>query len=327
SPNEPNHLSFLPRRPPPSEHDTSWDVAMLEQTPQGAYVARRPPAEERPLARKLILGHYMDGAASHRHITEKIFSEHLEAVVGRYGPELQSLRVDQQQLRTEHDILRSEHNTLKTNYDGARQNATDMRRHILSLQTRLLSLTEQNLHFDDVTELYEATARSLQGYNDILLTALSPAETDSLKSSGITYIHRFLDPPASTPEDIQTLIKKAIGILGAENESLCRALVDVLESDEERHRLHHPRPDIDTAMERVAAHLDSQLHSTLRQYLKADPKRRPTRRERTQGGQMDLFLFSEPSDYTSVASRREDLAELKAELGDNEAYLDAIGGK
>ncbi|KAJ6496452.1 hypothetical protein C8R47DRAFT_1069278 [Mycena vitilis] len=153
-----------------AEHDTSWDVAVLEQTPEGCYIARRPPAEERPVARKLLLGHYMQDAAAHRAAVQNVFGERLETIIEA-----------QQTLRTDHDTL----------VQSLRADARNTSAQVLSLQTRLLDLSGRVVRYEDVIELYETVARTLQGFNDLIFLKLTLGEKEYLRTQGITYILVF----------------------------------------------------------------------------------------------------------------------------------------
>jgi predicted RNA-binding protein len=92
----------------------------------------------------------MDGAAQHRSMVQDIFTDELRKVVEEMGVEY---RRDVDQLRLDSDRLRADHNELRA----------DLKKNILSLQDRLVSQTERIIFFDDVTEVYEAVGRSLQG--------------------------------------------------------------------------------------------------------------------------------------------------------------------
>ncbi|KAJ7665627.1 hypothetical protein B0H14DRAFT_3909943 [Mycena olivaceomarginata] len=98
-------------------------------------------------------------------------------------------------------------------------------------------------------------------------------------------------------------------------------LLDLQESDGLRNFLHHPRPDRDTAMDRVADFLDDETQNTLHEFLETHPKRLPSRRERTQVADPDLFLFAEEG---NEAAQKGDLENLRAERADTEAYLEAL---
>ncbi|KAJ7925987.1 hypothetical protein B0H13DRAFT_1974132 [Mycena leptocephala] len=268
------------------------------------------------------LAHYMDGAAQHCSMVQDIFTDELRKVVEEMGVEY---RRDIDQLRLDSDRLRADHNELRA----------DLKKNILSLQDRLVSQTERIIFFDDVTEVYEAVGRSLQGLSDWIFdverprrspeeVVLTVTEKKSLKSHGLGYLSRLLDPPQDLPNHINALRLKALGILSPQQQHLCRVLVDVQESNGERHFLHHPRPDRDTAMDRVGEYLDEESKHTLHDFLDTDPKRLPSRRERTQVVDADLFLFAESGKYKNVATQKSDLEDLKTERADTKAYLEAL---
>ncbi|KAJ7778764.1 hypothetical protein DFH07DRAFT_539576 [Mycena maculata] len=71
--------------------------------------------------------------------------------------------------------------------------STRMKGDILSLQDRLVKQTERIIFFDDVTEVYESVARSLQ---DLVL---SVEEKDFLKSKGLGYLSNYCIPRRTYP--------------------------------------------------------------------------------------------------------------------------------
>lgn len=117
-------------------------------------------------------------------------------------------------------------------------------------------------------------------------------------------VPRLLDHPQNLSNDVDALRLKALHILGPQQQHL---LVDMQESDSQRNFLHHPRPDRDTTMDRLGEFLDEEAKYTLREFLNTDPKRLPSRRERTQVIDADLFLFAEEGTYRNVAARKSDL--------------------
>jgi hypothetical protein len=77
-------------------------------------------------------------------------------------------------------------------------------------------------------------------------------------------------------------------------------------------------------MDRVGEYLDEESKHTLHDFLDTDPKRLPSRRERTQVVDADLFLFAESGKYKNVATQKSDLEDLKTERADTKAYLEAL---
>ncbi|KAJ7709180.1 hypothetical protein B0H14DRAFT_3642249 [Mycena olivaceomarginata] len=248
------------------------------------------------------LGHYMDEAPD---LVERRFKEKLRRVVDegrvehRHDIEQLAGRFDREHRevvdegRAEHrqhiDRLDREHREV-VNEVRAEHLADSIRiqSSIFSIQNRLVSHTERTVVFNDVTEGYEVvTPRHLAG--DVLLTVI---EKETLKSHGLGYLSQLLDPPQNLPSDVDALRLKAFNILSPQQQRLCRGLLDVQESDGRRNFLHHPPPDRDTAMDRVGDFLDDEDQKTLRKFLKTDPKRLPSRRERTRVADPDLFLFA-----------------------------------
>ncbi|KAJ7825021.1 hypothetical protein B0H14DRAFT_3727145 [Mycena olivaceomarginata] len=274
------------------ELDRSWDVDELHHTDEG-FTATRPRSEDRLEARKILLGHYMDGAPD---LVERRFKEKLQRVVdeGRVQH-----RHDLEQLAGRFDREHREVVEVRAEHLAASIRA---QRSILSIQDRLLSDTERTVVFNNVTEGYEVVARSLQGMvfarhpGDVLLTAM---EKETLKSHGLEYPFNILSP---------------------QQQRLCRGLLDVQESDGRRNFL---RPDRDTAMDWVGDFLDDEDQNTLREFLKTDPKRLPSRRERTRVADPDLFLFAREGEYKNAAAQKMDLENLRTERADTAAYLEA----
>ncbi|KAJ7804253.1 hypothetical protein B0H14DRAFT_3486473 [Mycena olivaceomarginata] len=139
----------------------------------------------------------------------------------------------------------------------------------------------------------------------------------------VDVLSRLVDPPQNLPSNVDALRLKAFYILSPQQQRLCRGLLDVQESDGQRNFLPHPRPDRDTAMDRVGDFLDDEDQNTLREFLRTDPKRLPSRRERTRVADPDLFLFAREGEYKNVAAQKVDLENLKAERADTAAYLEA----
>ncbi|KAJ7692980.1 hypothetical protein B0H14DRAFT_3662611 [Mycena olivaceomarginata] len=286
--------------------DRSWDVGELHHTSEG-FITTRPRPEDRPEARKILLGHYMDGDPDllaggfdqeHREVVDEVSAEYRQHI----------------------DRIDRKH----------RANSIRVQRSILSIQDRLLSHTERTVVFNNVTQGYEVVARSLQGMvfarhpGDVLLTAI---EKETLKSHGLGYLSRLLDPPQNLPSDVDALRLKGFNILSPQQQCLCRGLLDVQGSDGQRNFLHHPRPDRDTAMDRVGDLLDDEDQNTLREFLKTDPKRLPSCQERTQVAHPDLFLFAREGEYKNVTAQKVDLENLRAERADTAAYLEALEQK
>ncbi|KAJ7508447.1 hypothetical protein B0H11DRAFT_1965036 [Mycena galericulata] len=137
-------------------------------------------------------------------------------------------------------------------------------------------------------------------------------------------VSRLLNPLEDLPSEADILRLKALSILSPEQHQLCRALVDAQEPDNKRNILHHPRPDRDTAMDRLAEFLDEEVRHAFEKYLKTDPQRLPSRREQHQAfGAADLYLFAEAGQYTNVATKK-DLEDLKAEKVEMTMYLGAF---
>ncbi|KAJ7511824.1 hypothetical protein B0H11DRAFT_1953157 [Mycena galericulata] len=139
-------------------------------------------------------------------------------------------------------------------------------------------------------------------------------------------VSRLLNPLEDLPSEADILRLKALSILSPEQQQLCRALVDAQEPDNKRNILHHPRPDRDTAMDRLAEFLDEEARHAFEKYLKTDPQRLSYRREQNQpfGGAADLYLFAEAGQYTNVATKKADLEDLKAEKVEMTMYLEAF---
>ncbi|KAJ7309962.1 hypothetical protein DFH08DRAFT_899033 [Mycena albidolilacea] len=314
------------------ELDRSWDVGELHHISE-RFIATRPRPEDRPEARKILLGHYMDGAPD---LVERRFKEALRRVVdegraqhqhdieqlaGRFDREHREV-VDEG--RAEHrkhiDWLDREHREV-VNEVRAEHLADSIRvqRSIFSIQNRLVSHTERTVVFNDVAEGYEVLARSLEGLNDLIFDVERQARHpgDVL----LTAIEK------ETLNDVDALHLKAFDILSPQQQRLCRGLLDVQESDGRRNFLHHPRPDRDTAMDRVGDFLDEEDQNTLREFLKTDPKRIPSRRERTRVADPDLFLFAREGEYKNVAAQKVDLENLSAKRADIAAYLEALEQK
>lgn len=141
----------------------------------------------------------------------------------------------------------------------------------------------------------------------------------------------LLDPPQNLPTYIDALRLKALHILSPQQQDLsralanlqCRALADLQNLYREPYSLH-PRPDRDTAMDRVGELLDEDAKHTLREFLNTNPQRLPYRRGRTQVVDADSFLFAENGQYKNVAAQKRDLEDFKAETADAEAELAAL---
>ncbi|KAF8217061.1 hypothetical protein K438DRAFT_1748175 [Mycena galopus ATCC 62051] len=329
SPTKPDHILFLQSRPSINEvrmlmstapePDTSWDVAELHQTSEG-YIVTRPRPEDRPEARKTLLGHYIDGASQHRDVVERIFTDKVQKVADEARAEARAQNRQNLELI---ERLEQQH----------RADSIRVQQSIHSIQNRLINQTESSVNFNDVTELYGVIARSLQGtsFNDYIFdchrdgdNVLTAGSKEKLQSYGLGYLSRLLDPPEEIPDDIDTLRREVLQILSPEEEHLCRLLMKVQESSDGRHFLHHPRPDRATAMDRARNFLDDEAQRTLDDFLNTDPKRLPTRRERRFNLNADLSLFGEEGTYTNVATQREDLEDLMTEKADTESYLEVL---
>ncbi|KAJ7834764.1 hypothetical protein B0H14DRAFT_3708992 [Mycena olivaceomarginata] len=336
------------------ELDRSWDVDELHHTDEG-FTATCPRPEDRPEARKILLGHYMDEAPD---LVERRFKEELRRVVNegrvqhRHDIEQLAGRFDREH-REVVDESRAEYRKHIDRLDWEHRDVVDEgraehRQHIDRLDRTTgnssTNHTERTVVFNDVAEGYEVVTRSLQGMvfglnnlifdverqerhlagDDVLLTAI---EKETLKSHGLGYFSRLLDPPQNLPSDVDALRLKAFNILSPQQQRLCRGLLDVQESDGQRNFLHHPRPDRNTVMDRVGDFLDDEDQNTLCEFLKTDPKRLHSRRERTQGADPDLFLFAREGEYKNVAAQKIDLENLRAERADTAAYLEVLEQK
>jgi hypothetical protein len=80
-------------------------------------------------------------------------------------------------------------------------------------------------------------------------------------------------------------------------------------------------------MDRVGDFLDDEDQNTLREFLKTDPTRLPSRREQTRVADPDLFLFAREGEYKNAAAQKMDLENLRAERADTAAYLEALEQK
>ncbi|KAJ7234742.1 hypothetical protein B0H12DRAFT_1076258 [Mycena haematopus] len=180
---------------------------------------------------------------------------------------------------------------------------------------RLIGQIQQTVSFNDTTEWYEAITRSFQGLNDKVFNiqrepinaedvVLNVWEKETLKLSGLGFPLQILTP---------------------EQQHLCRALANLQEhSNGERNFIHHPRPDRETVMDRLREFLDQHTLQTLFDLLDTNPQRIPSRYERTQSGDPDLFLFSQPGQYVNVKAQRKELEALRAAKADTKAYLVAL---
>ncbi|KAF8204394.1 hypothetical protein K438DRAFT_1964734 [Mycena galopus ATCC 62051] len=278
------------------ECDRSWDVAQIHPTSIG-YITTRPRPEARPEARKTVLAHYMNDAARLRETMTQICKDQVDQAIA--------------QVRREH-----------------KESSIRTERKFLSIRNQLISQAESTVRFNDITELYEC-------YNDIIFDVdrqptfweddvLSLADKEILKSSGLGYLSRLLNPPQTLPSDVEALRLRALAILGPEQEHLCRVLLDIQDSDGQRHILYHIRPDRATALDRVGVFLDDEEKKILKDFLNTNPSRLPSRRDQPDA---DLALFSKAGTYVNVNAQNEYLQTLRAERSETAAFLEALERK
>ncbi|KAJ7280177.1 hypothetical protein C8J57DRAFT_1464558 [Mycena rebaudengoi] len=291
------------------EADRSWDVGELQHTSEG-YIATRPRREERPEARRVMLGHYMRDAAQHREAVENIFQTRLEKVEREIAKERQER---QEELK------------------AAERQA---QKHIFSIETRFLNQTESIVESNNTTELYEIITRSLQGLNDLIFDVyrqgdkvLTSSQKEILKSNAIGYISRLLDPPQNLPDGVDEVRIQALSILSPQQLELCRGLLKAQKVyGSKRHILHHPRPDRSTAVRRVQDFLDDgEQRRTLIAFISSNPTRIPSGQELTEGiDDEELLLFAPEETYINVASQKVNLESIKDDRADTKAYLEAL---
>ncbi|KAJ6467223.1 hypothetical protein DFH09DRAFT_1223738, partial [Mycena vulgaris] len=301
SPPQMNDVRLVMSAAPNPDH--SWDVGKLERTSDG-YIATRPRPEDRPEARRALLGDYMHNAAQDRERLAGIFTRELRKTVD--------------DLRSEHrqDISRLE--------QGISKNRVESIRAQMTLQDHIIRQTQSAVLFNGVTESYEVVSRALRGKRnpgDVILTAV---EKETLKVHGLGYVAQLLNPGKTLTQDIDELRLRALSILSPQQQHLGRVLLEIQDSDGERNILHHPRPDRSTALDRMRTLLDDGAFQTLREYLETDPKHLLSRRERTNHTDVDRYLFEAEGKYSNVASQQEDLDNLRAERADTQAYLEAL---
>ncbi|KAJ7487944.1 hypothetical protein FB451DRAFT_1225988 [Mycena latifolia] len=327
--------------------DHSWDVGKLERTSDG-YIATRPRPEDRPEARRAILGDYMHNAAQDRDRLAGIFRQELRNTVNDLRNEHRQdiARLEQEIAKNTADLTQTRADSIQNRADSIQnradsiQNRADLiraQRTILSVQDHLIRQTQSAVLFNDITESYEVVSRVLRGLNDIIFdvdrqpqypadVVLTAVEKEGLKMHGLGYLAQLLHPPETLTQDIADLRLRALTILSPPQQHLARVLLEIQEFDGQRNLLHHPRPDRITAMDRMRRLLDDddEALQTLQDLLDADPKRLLSRREQINATNADLYLFEQDGLYSNVASQKEDLQNLRAERADTEAYLEAL---
>ncbi|KAJ7216644.1 hypothetical protein GGX14DRAFT_391443 [Mycena pura] len=189
---------------------------------------------------------------------------------------------------------------------------------LLGVQAQLIEDKEIKFHDDSVTERYECFARCIQGLNDIVFDTRRPDtiddnEKEKLKANGLGYISRLLAPGTDLDAEIQALRSHALSVLTSKQQSLCLSLMILQDQIKpSRHSLHHPRPDIITAMTLISPCLTSQDQSTLWHFLSSNPTRLPTSEDEKKWSS-DLYLF-EGATYEPVAEQGKRLSSLNENL-------------
>ncbi|KAJ7681876.1 hypothetical protein DFH06DRAFT_1159558 [Mycena polygramma] len=276
--------------------DSSWDLADFSEE-NGRCVATRPPAEERPQARKVVL----------RGVRQQL--EYATNVIADCEREREE---DRRQRRRLSDHVRA----LST--------------HLLSTQAKVIQLAQAELNHNDPVELHEAVVLCLQAYSDIIFdthrtkvasgrAVMDNATKNTLKRNKLGFLTQLLEPPETALKaldkdpELQKAQTKALDILSVAELRLCHELHGVFKAGREvRNAQQHPRPDRETVEQRIMPLLgpiDNPESTVLRKMLQAllntNPRRLPYRSERDASGKVlpgtDLSIFAKKGEYQNAA--------------------------
>ncbi|KAJ6559964.1 hypothetical protein B0H19DRAFT_1375896 [Mycena capillaripes] len=196
------------------------------------------------------------------------------------------------------------------------------------LRRQVNALTERAIQKAEAVEKHESLDLTLQAFDDRIFDTrprvdgkpfMKNNEKEYLKSVGMNYILKLLDPPSSilkranannSRKKLDSAITKALSLLTKQEQELCRKLYDKRQGKDKHNKQQHCKPDVATAIARIETMLPEQphLYPVLTAFLNSDPQRI---RSEGEGVDVDLSLFASRGTYKSVAEQRVELAKLK----------------